>query len=88
MNKCNIKLLLTLFAWLLSSSNRDLRDKTSKAMIEILKKHFDLCRWLLEKFETVDDPYIIQRLYGIIFGVCTGSSSKSHQDFEKLVRYV
>lgn len=88
LNKCNIKLLLTLFAWLLSSSNRDLRDKTSKAMIEILKKHFDLCRWLLEKFETVDDPYIIQRLYGIIFGVCTGSSSKSHQDFEKLVRYV
>lgn len=88
LNKSNIKLLLTLFTWLLSSSNRDLRDKTSKAMIEILKKHSDLCLELLLKFETVDDPYIIQRLYGIIFGVCTRSSSKSHQDFEKLVRYV
>ncbi|NBA01558.1 hypothetical protein GTU75_05365 [Erysipelothrix rhusiopathiae] len=88
LNENNIKLLLTLFTWLLSSSNRDLRDKTSKAMIEILKNHFDLCTDLLEKFEIVDDPYIIQRLYGIIFGACVGSTSKSHQDFKKLTRYV
>lgn len=65
-----IELLLTLFGWLLSSSNRWLRDYTSKAMIEILKEHFQLCEIILRKFEKVNDPYIIQRLYGIVFGAC------------------
>lgn len=88
LNKSNVKLLLTLFSWLLSSSNRDLRDKTSKAMVEILKNNFDLCLGLLEKFEFVDDPYIIQRLYGNIFGACIRSTSKSHRDFKKLTTFV
>lgn len=88
LNKKNIKLILTLFTWLLSSSNRDLRDKTSKAMIEILKNNFDLCTYLLKKFDVVDDPYIIQRLYGIIFGACLGRSDKSDQEFRVLTEYV
>ncbi len=65
------KLILTLFTWLLSSSNRKLRDVTSKAMIEILKYDFELSEFLLRKFEDVNDPYIIQRLYGVIFGAST-----------------
>ena len=44
---------------------RLLRDYTSKAMIEILKINFDLCEIILRKFENVNDPYIIERLYGI-----------------------
>lgn len=35
-----VELLLTLFGWLLTSSNRWLRDNASKAMIEVLKEHF------------------------------------------------
>ncbi len=69
-NEKQIELLLTLFGWVLSSSNRWLRDYTSKAMIEILKEHFHLCQIILEKFKDVDDPYVIQRLYGIVFGAC------------------
>ena len=69
-NEKQIELLLILFGWILSSSNRWLRDYTSKAMIEILKEHFSLCQGILEKFKNVNDPYIIQRLYGIVFGAC------------------
>ena len=65
-----IWLLLILFGWLLCSSNRKLRDCTSKAMIEILKNHFSLCQPLLEKFERVNDPYVLERLYGVVFGAC------------------
>lgn len=36
-DKEQIRLLLLLFSWILTSSNRWLRDTTSKAMIEILK---------------------------------------------------
>lgn len=41
------ELLLILFSWCLSSSNRWFRDVTSKAMIEILKEDFSLCEYLL-----------------------------------------
>ena len=85
-NGKQLELLLTLFGWILSSSNRWLRDYTSKAMIEILKEHFQLCQVILEKFKTVDDPYIIQRLYGVVFGVCCKQVSK--KEFQILAEYV
>ena len=69
-NEKQVELLLTLLGWLLTSSNRWLRDNTSKAMIEIMKEHFGLCKMILEKFESINDPYVIQRLYGIVFGAC------------------
>lgn len=87
-NKESIMLILTIFSWLLTSSNRFLRDETSKAIIEILKKDFDLCVELLKKFENVNDPYVIQRLYGIVFGACTRSQSIEKSNYLELVKYV
>ena len=82
------ELLLTLFAWLLTSSNRLLRDNTSKAMIEILKENFSICKIILEKFETVNDPYVIQRLYGVVFGACCKKTNDSRNEFQELAWYV
>lgn len=81
-------LILITFSWLLTSSNRFLRDKTSKAIIEILKFNFDLCIELLIKFENVNDPYVIQRLYGIVFGVCTRTKNINKNSYLELVNYV
>lgn len=88
LNHNNIKLLLILFSWLLASSNRVLRDKTSKAMIEVLMNNFDLCKYILIKFEDVNDPYIIQRLYGIVFGACTKRLLGFNQEFKELAEYI
>ncbi|MGN0484019.1 MAG: hypothetical protein ACI4HI_10755 [Lachnospiraceae bacterium] len=85
-NEKQMELLLTLFGWVLSSSNRWLRDYTSKAMIEILKENFKLCQIILEKFKNVNDPYIIQRLYGIVFGACCKRTDGG--DFQLLAEYV
>lgn len=82
------KLLLILFSWLLTSSNRELRDRTSKAMIEILKKDFPSCLFLLRKFEDVNDPYVIQRLYGIVFGACCKRINVWQEQYEELAEYV
>ena len=76
-NEKQIELLLTLFGWILTSSNRWLRDYTSKAMVEILKEHFKLCKPLLEKFSDVNDPYVLQRLYGVVFGACCKRKNES-----------
>lgn len=88
LNEDNIILLLFLFSWLLTSSNRLLRDKTSKAMIEILKDNFSLCKFILEKFENVNDPYVIQRLYGIVLGACTKRTTGFHKEFKELAEYI
>jgi hypothetical protein len=70
--------------WLLSSSNRVLRDNVSECLIELLRNELHICICLLDMFSGVNDPYIIQRLYGIVFGVCMQSDSISETDFRLL----
>ena len=70
--------------WLLTSSNRTLRDNVSECLIEILRNEPQICISLLAVFSGVSDPYIIQRLYGIVFGVCMQSDSISETDFRLL----
>ena len=83
-----LELLLVLFSWLLSSSNRWLRDHVSKAMVEILKRNLQLCVLLLKKHEKTNDPYVLQRLYGIVFGaLCTSDNGNEDTDKE-LAEYV
>lgn len=87
-DKEQIRLLLILFSWVLTSSNRWLRDITSKAMIEILKEHFEYTEYLLKLFSDVNDPYVIQRLYGIAFGACVKRNPEHKEIFKALVCFV
>lgn len=87
-DKEQIRLLLILFSWLLTSSNRWLRDITSKAMIEILKEYFEYSEYLLKLFALINDPYVIQRLYGIIFGACVKRKKENMEVYKSLVSFV
>lgn len=87
-NEEQIRLLLVLFSWMLTASNRWLRDTTSKAMIELLKEHFEFSEYLLDLFSDVNDPYVIQRLYGIVFGACTKRNEENKEVFKSLVNFV
>ena len=87
-NEKQIELLLTLFGWTLTSSNRKLRDTVSKAMVEIFKCNFNLAKLMLKKFENVDDPYVLQRLYGIVWGACVKREKKNKTGYKALAKYV
>lgn len=87
-NDKQTELLLTLFGWVLTSSSRWLRDYTSKAMVEILKYNFSMSEMVLKKFEKVNDPYIIQRLYGIVWGACVKRKNKDRTIDASLAKYV
>ena len=87
-NHKQIELLFTLFGWTLTSSNRKLRDTVSKAMVEILKSNFNLAKLMLKKFENVDDPYVLQRLYGIVWGACVKREKKNKTGYKALAKYV
>ena len=82
------KLCLTLFSWLLTASSRNLRDHVSKAMIEIIKDNIDLGVYLLEKFQNVNDAYVIERLYGIVFGAVVKRTKQAKEEYKKLCDYV
>ena len=88
LSKPNTELLLTLFAWLLTSSNRILRDKASKASIELLKRNFCLCKPLLQHFEEVNDPYVTQRLFGVVFGATVKRCEPAMDTYRELTEYV
>lgn len=87
-SKKQTELLLTLFGWLLTASDRMLRDYTSKAMIELMKMDFDLCETILKKFENINDPYVIQRLYGVVFGACCKRRDIQYDVYRSLAEYI
>ena len=88
LSRSNTELLLILLIWLLTASNRFLRDKASKAAIELLKREFALCKSLLQRFDGINDPYISQRLYGIVFGACVKRNQENKEAFRDLALYV
>ncbi|MCB0746251.1 MAG: ATP-binding protein, partial [Ignavibacteriae bacterium] len=79
-------LLGKILSWLLSSSNRYLRDNSSKAIISLFSNKIDLVIKLLKDFESVNDPYIIERLYGISYGCVLRSTN--HSNLLELSKYV
>lgn len=62
----------------LASTNRKLRDTATKALVQLLHNRIQLLIPLLEKFSTVDDPYIHERLYGVALGCALRSKLKGH----------
>jgi PHP family Zn ribbon phosphoesterase len=66
----SLELIGTTLFWFLTSSNRELRDSTTKALVNLLKRRMDVLISLMKKFETIDDPYIMDRVYAVSLG-CT-----------------
>lgn len=55
-------------SWFLTSANRYLRDSATKALVSLLQNRTHLLIPLLKKFSTVNDPYVIERLYAVAYG--------------------
>lgn len=63
-------LIATTVTWLLTSSNRLLRDRATHTLVNLLKENMEVVILLLEKFKNVNDPYVYERLYAAIYGAC------------------
>ncbi|UDN61471.1 SIR2 family protein [Clostridioides sp. ES-W-0016-02] len=81
-----IRLSAMMIATFLISSNRNLRDKSTKALVNLLTGKMNIVIDLLKTFEDVDDPYIIERLYAVAFGCVV--SEQSEEMIEALAVYV
>lgn len=56
-------------AWTLSSTDNDLRNRSTRALIQLFRYHQDVLVKLLDMFINTDDPYIIERLFAVVYGV-------------------
>lgn len=68
MSEESYRLTASMLCMFLISPNRFLRDKTTKALVQLLKGHIPVVVELLEQFADVDDPYLLERLYAVAFG--------------------
>ena len=74
-----VGLCATALSWMLTTSNRFLRDRATKALVSLLTGRLDAVERLVTQFVDVDDPYVAERIYAIAYGVAT----RSH-DLEKI----
>lgn len=64
-----VELCATAITWFLSSSNRILRDRATKALVSLLRSRLGVLLNVIERFKDVDDLYIRERLYAVAHGV-------------------
>lgn len=74
----SVELGATLLSWFLASTNRKLRDTATKALVQLLHNRMQILTILLNKFSTVDDPYILERLYCVALGCTVRTKTKEH----------
>lgn len=61
--------LVVCYFWMLSMSDRELRDKSTKALTMIINHKFDFIRTLLNTHEKIDDDYITERVLSILYSI-------------------
>ncbi|MGO9571332.1 MAG: NACHT domain-containing protein [Desulfomonilaceae bacterium] len=64
-----VELCATALIWFLTSSNRFLRDRATKALVSLLRSRIPVLLRLMDRFQNVDDPYVQERLYAVAYGV-------------------
>jgi hypothetical protein len=63
-----LSLAAVALTWFLSTSNRAVRDRATKALVNLLSCNLSVAAALLEKFGQVDDLYISERLLAACYG--------------------
>lgn len=80
-----IELACIPLVWLLSSPNRFMRDWITKSLVQLLRGHLGAVLQLIERFWSVDDPYIVQRLFVVAYGSILRSVDNDNEASTNLV---
>jgi len=80
------RLVAQTLTWVLSSTNNELRDQTTKALVNLLEQKSQVLISTLKAFEKIDDLYIKERLYAIAYG-CTLRTNKD-ESIREISQYV
>jgi hypothetical protein len=64
-----VDLVATTLTWMLTASNRFVRDRATVGLVRILSGRIASTTKLVEGFHSVDDPYIVERVMAVAYGV-------------------
>ena len=78
LNDNTIYLLSILLSWFLSSSNRYLRDISTKSLTKLLLNNHKVSVELLKNFKNVNDMYVLERIVAAIYGSIIRSSNSNN----------
>lgn len=67
-------LAMIALTWLLTSSNRFVRDRATKALVSLSDGRLSTAEWMVKRFADVDDPYVAERVYAVAYGVAMRSN--------------
>jgi len=62
------RLMSITLSWFLCCPNRHVRDQSTKAMVSIIDSDLEIYSELIERFQDVTDPYILERVYAAAYG--------------------
>lgn len=86
-DKKSILLAGIAISWTLASTHNNLRDRSTRALVSLFRYHLDSLLDLLKIFNNVDDPYIAQRLYAVVYGAASLNPQNKKQ-FEEIVKWL
>ena len=72
-----VDLCATALSWMLTSSNRFLRDRATKALVNLLTGRLGAVLRLVERFADIDDLYLLERVYAVAYGTAMRSDDCS-----------
>lgn len=68
-----IDLCAIALSWMLTTSNRTLRDLATKALVSLLTGRLSAVTRLIKRFADVNDPYVAERIYAAAYGTAMRS---------------
>lgn len=68
-----VELCSITLAWMFTTSNRFLRDRATKSLVSLLTGRLGQVQFLVNRFASVNDPYVAERVYAVAYGVVTRS---------------
>lgn len=80
------KFLSITLTWFLTSSNRELRDNSTKALVKLFQNNLFLLEKLIESFKSINDIYVSERLMAVAFGSIT--RTKCIKQVKKFAEYI
>jgi hypothetical protein len=86
-NDESIRLCSVILVWFLTTPNRFVRDKSTKALVSLLTGRLNVMLALLQQFKDVNDPYVSERLYAVAYG-CSLRSKNKNEELKNLAQWV
>lgn len=80
LDKDVLMLICKQLEWTLATTDLALRDQTTHALVNLLRNEQDCLSQCIRDYHDVDDDYIVERLYAVAFGCCTGNQTKAYAE--------